>query len=125
QEDREQRRFEYEAGAARRARLRLTLDQTLFGAVMGLSTILSNGAILLIGGYHVLHGSLTLGQLTVILAYVAQIHAPLETISSTLTDMQTSMVSAERVMEILDREPEIQDRPGAKPLKAVDGVGAF
>jgi len=125
QEDREQRRFEFEAGAARRARLRLTLDQTIFGAVLGLSTILSNGAILLVGGYHVLHGRLTLGELTVILAYVAQIHAPLETISSTLTDMQMSMVSAERVMEILDVEPEIQDRPGAKSLKTVAGAVAF
>ncbi len=125
QEDREQRRFESEAGEARRARLRLSLEQTVFSSVLGLSTIISNSAILLIGGYHVLHGQLTLGQLLVIMSYVAQIHAPLETISSTLSDMQMSMVSAERVLEILDLEPDIRDRPGVTALKRVAGAVAF
>jgi ATP-binding cassette subfamily B protein len=90
QEHREQRRFETQAGEARQARLRLSLQQGVFSSILGLSTVLSHSAILLVGGYHVLDGRLSVGELLVILAYVAQIHAPLETLSSTLTDMQLS-----------------------------------
>src|SRR5262249_9012214 len=94
---------------------------------MGVSFIghLDKSLILLVGGFHVLSGKLTLGELTVILSYVSQIHGPLNTISETLTDMLMSQVSAERVLEILDIEPEIKDRPGAKALARVHGEFVF
>jgi ABC-type multidrug transport system fused ATPase/permease subunit len=125
QEQREQTRFEERSWAALRARQRLSLEQSVY--TMGVSFIshLDKTLILLIGGFHVLAGRLTLGELTVILAYVSQIHGPLATISETLTDMLMSQVSAERVLEILDIEPEIRDRPGAKALGRVQGACAF
>jgi ATP-binding cassette subfamily B protein/subfamily B ATP-binding cassette protein MsbA len=125
QEDYEQRRFEDKAWAALRARLRLSLEQSLFGTGMGFVTKFNRSLILLIGGLHVLSGQLTIGELMVVMAYVGQIHGPLESIGSTLTDMQLSIVSAERVLEVLDVEPEIQDRPGAKSLERVAGAVMF
>jgi ABC-type multidrug transport system fused ATPase/permease subunit len=120
-EDREQRRFEQAGWAALRARWRLSLEQNIYGSSVSLITKLLRSLILLIGGLHVLSGQLTLGQLTVILAYVSNIHGPLEETGSTLTDMQLSLASAERTLDILDVEPEIQDRPGAQSLKRVRG----
>jgi ABC-type multidrug transport system fused ATPase/permease subunit len=125
QEDREQKRFEDLSWTALRARQRLSLDERLFGIGMGFITHIDKSLILLIGGIHVVQGRLTLGELTVILAYVSQIHGPLATISETLTDILMSQVSAERVMEILDIEPEIKDRPGAHTIERVNGAFRF
>src|SRR5262249_36856425 len=108
QEAREQRRFEERRCTALRARQRLSLEQSVYTMGVSFITHLDKTLILLIGGFHVLAGRLTLGELTVILSYVSQIHGPLNTISETLTDMLMSQVSAERVLEIMDIEPEIQ-----------------
>jgi ABC-type multidrug transport system fused ATPase/permease subunit len=125
QERREQSRFEDRSWTALRARQRLSLEQGVYTMGVSFITHLDKNLILLIGGFHVLAGRLTLGELTVILSYVSQIHGPLATISETLTDMLMSQVSAERVLEILDIEPEIQDRRGAKALARVEGEIRF
>jgi ABC-type multidrug transport system fused ATPase/permease subunit len=125
QEEREQRRFEEQNWKALLGRLHLTLQQNLFYSALGLVTKLNRSVILLFGAFHVLSGQLELGVLLVIVAYVSQIHGPLEEIGHTLTDMQLSMASAERVLEVLDTVPEIQDRPGAKTLERVAGAVAF
>ncbi len=124
-EDREQRRFEDQSRRAVRARLRLGLQQGLFSSAMEFITTLDSTVILLIGAYHVLEGKLELGQLLVILNYVTRIHGPLSAIGETLTDMQLSMVSAERALEVLEVEPEIKDRPGAVDLPHVAGAVSF
>jgi ABC-type multidrug transport system fused ATPase/permease subunit len=122
QEDREQRRFEEKGWAALYARLRLSLEQSLFSSGVGFATKLSRGVILLVAGLHVLNGRLSVGDLWVILSYVSQIQGPMEDIGQTLSDMQLSMASAERVLEVLDTEPDIKDRPGAKSLERVHGA---
>jgi ATP-binding cassette, subfamily B, bacterial len=125
QEEREQRRYEDQSWAALRARLRLTVDQTLFASGMGLITRIDQGLILLVGGLHVLEGHLTVGELLVIFSYVSQIHGPLEDIGGTLTEMQLSLASAERTLDVLAIEPEIQDRPHARSLDRVAGAVTF
>lgn len=120
-EQREQRRFEESSWTALRARWRLTLQQALYSSSLGFFTRLLRSFILLVGGLHVLEGKLTIGELLVILTYVGQIHGPLEETSSTMTDMQLSLASAERTLEVLDVEPEVQDRPGARTLARVAG----
>src|SRR5262249_22038329 len=111
--------------AALRARLRLSLEQGLFASGMSFANKLIRSVILLIGAWHVLNGRLSIGQLLLILAYVQQIHGPLEEIGQTLTDMQLSLGSAERVLEVLDVQPEIRDKPGAKALPRITGSFAF
>jgi ABC-type multidrug transport system fused ATPase/permease subunit len=122
QEDREQRRFEGQSWTALFARLRLSLQQHLFLSGLGFVTKLNRSLILLIGAFHVLDGRLTVGELLVIVAYVGQIHGPLEDISHTLNDMQLSMASAERVLEVLEVQPAIRDRPGAEKLERAAGA---
>jgi ATP-binding cassette subfamily B protein len=125
QEEREQQRFEKKARTALRARLRLTLEQSIFNSGMQFVTQVDRSLILLIGGLHVLEGRLTLGGLLVILSYVGQIHKPLEKIGETLTDMQLSMASAERTLEVLDVQPDIEDKAGARSLPSVKGAITF
>ncbi len=125
QEEREQKRFEDQSWAALFARLRLSVQQSIFSSAVGFATKLTRSLVLIIGAMQVLSGNLKLGYLLMINDYIGNIHGPMEDIGQTLTDMQLSMASAERVLEVLDTEPEIQDRPGAKRLDHVQGAVAF
>jgi len=87
------------------ARLRLSLQQSLFSSGLGLVTKLNRSLILMIGGFHVLEGHLTVGMLIVILDYVGRIHQPLQEIGETFTDIQLSLASADRILDVLDVEP--------------------
>ncbi|MGI8588337.1 MAG: ABC transporter ATP-binding protein [Chloroflexia bacterium] len=124
-EAREQRRFETQSWAALRARLRLTLEQNLFSSGLQFVTKLDRSLVLLVGGLHVLAGKLTIGELLVVMSYAGQIHGPLEDIGETLTDMQLSLASAERTLEVLNVEPEVVDKPGAERIERAEGAVAF
>ena len=74
-------RFTTQGRTAVEARVRLTVWQTLFS--LGVTTAIALGTALVLGfgAWHVLRGDITLGQLTVLIAYIAAIYQPLESIS--------------------------------------------
>jgi ABC-type multidrug transport system fused ATPase/permease subunit len=125
QEERERRRLEEQSWVTTRREWRLDTQQSLFWDGLGWVTKLSRKLILLLAAFHVLSGQLTIGEMLVILAYVADIHGPLEEIGTTWADMQKSLASAERAMEVLDTVPEVRDRPGAKEIERVAGAVSF
>src|SRR5205823_448146 len=63
--------------------------------------------------------------LLLVLSYLAQLYAPLETISKKAADLQGSLASAERAYALLDEAPDVPDRPGARPLTRAAGAVAF
>ncbi|HZN12469.1 MAG TPA: ABC transporter ATP-binding protein [Blastocatellia bacterium] len=125
QEEREQRRFKDRSWAATREKLRLGFQEHLFSYGQHFISRLGQAAILLVGGMHALRGELTLGELFVILAYVDQLYEPLQGIGDALTNMQSSLISAERALAVLDVVPDIADRPGARDLGPARGEVAF
>ncbi len=125
QEEREQQRFKDRSLAAVRAKVKLGFQEHLFSYAQYFISRLGQSVILLVGGVHALEGQLTVGELLVILAYVDQLYEPLQGIGDALTNMQSSLVSAERALEVLDIEPEIKDHPGAKTLERVQGLVVF
>ena len=80
-----------------------------------------SAGILWLGGTQVLNHQLTVGSLLVFLAYLASLYAPLETMVYSSSTIQSAMASALRVLEVLDAEPEVVDRPGAEQLGRVAG----
>jgi ATP-binding cassette subfamily B protein len=82
-------------------------------------------AVLYLGVRHVQAGDLTLGELLLVVTYLVQVYAPLETISKKVGDLQASLVSAERAFAVLDEAPEVAERPGARPLGRAAGSVAF
>jgi ATP-binding cassette subfamily B protein len=80
-----------------------------------------SAGILWLGGTQVLHHQLTVGTLLVFLAYLASLYAPLETMVYSSSTIQSAMASALRVLEVLDADPEVVDRPGAERLGRVAG----
>jgi ATP-binding cassette subfamily B protein len=125
QEDRENGRFIHHARAGARARLRLAFIEGGFSLLIGLALALGMAAVLFVGVRHVQTGLLTLGELLLVLTYMVQVYAPLETISRKMADLQASLVSAERAFAVLDEGPEVPERLDARPLARARGLVAF
>jgi ATP-binding cassette, subfamily B, bacterial len=125
QEDREQERFVAKSAAGLNTRLQVALASGGLALLVGLTTAVGTAAVLFIGVGQVQAGTLTLGELLVVMAYLAQLYAPLETISTKLADLQASLVSAERCLALLDEGPDVVDRPDARPLGRAVGAVSF
>ena len=69
-----------------------------------------------IGGHLAINGGVTVGTLLAITALLARLYGPLTALSNVRIDVMTSLVSFERVFEVLDLEPMVKNRNGAKAL---------
>ncbi len=89
--------------------------------------ISSLGTILVVafGGYLAYQDGLRVADIVAFLLYLSLFYGPVTGLANLLESMQQSMAGAERVLDILDAPVEIQDKPGAKPLKDVRGEIVF
>ncbi len=78
-----------------------------------------------IGGHLAINGSVTVGTLLAITALLARLYGPLTALSNVRIDVMTSLVSFERVFEVLDLEPMVKNREGAIELKPVHPLIEF
>jgi ABC-type multidrug transport system fused ATPase/permease subunit len=101
--------------------VRLTVRQTLFSMAVALSTAAGIALILGFGAHAVIDHRITVGALTVILAYVHSMYSPLEAISSTMGVFQEHLISIRYAQELLLNEPEVADAADAVDLGPVDG----
>lgn len=70
-------------------------------------------------------GTITPGLLVAFSSYVSMFWQPIMNISNFYNQLVTNMAGAERIFEILDIEPDIKDRPDAKPLPEIKGDVSF
>ena len=105
--------------------VRLALQQAVFNVLIGLTIAGGTAAAIYIGVRHVRAGVLSVGSLLVIMAYVAQVYQPLQTLSTKITELQGWFVSLERALMLLDQEPEIAESPQALPLARARGEFEF
>ena len=125
QEEREQQRFVEASGKGMRARIRLAVVDGQFGVLIGVSTAAGSAAVLYIGARHVHSGAITLGELLLVIGYLTQLYAPLQTISKAAGKLQASLASCERVFALLDEDPDVPERPRARPLRRAAGAVEF
>ena len=92
-----------------------TYSRTLFVA-LGLIAALATAFAYGFGGVAVINGTLQLGTVVALTAYLGQLFGPLTQLSNLNLDVMTALVSFERIFEILDLEPLIADAPGARVL---------
>ena len=83
----------------------------------GMVFVGSTGTVLILwyGAGEVLAGELTVGQLVMFLSYLGLFYTPINEIHSLNHMLQHALAASERVFEILDTKPEVEDRPGAVP----------
>jgi ABC-type multidrug transport system fused ATPase/permease subunit len=120
-EEREHRRFQEFTSQALRAQRWSTLVGSFSGLTAGLITTVGAGVVLWIGGRNVLHGGLTVGSLLVFLSYLGSLQAQLGALAGIYTTLQGTGASIDRVMEVMEAEPEVKDGPGARPLSMPNG----
>jgi ATP-binding cassette, subfamily B, bacterial len=105
----------------RAARVRDTgVRQALYGRVffvaLGVVSAVGVAAVYGVGAQMVISGTITLGTLVAMAAYVTRIYQPLNDLTNARVDLMTAVVSFERVFEVLDAPVAIADRPGAVDL---------
>jgi ABC-type multidrug transport system fused ATPase/permease subunit len=120
-EEHEHRRFREQTTNAVAARVKITLRQTLFSLVVNMITAIGSTLVLGLGAYHVIQGKLTVGQMLVVIAYIAAVYKPLETISYTVGALQNRFINLKNTFGLLDTEPDIKDTPHAKVLPRAQG----
>jgi ATP-binding cassette, subfamily B, bacterial len=124
-EGHEYRRFRNQGEAAVRARVGLTVRQTLFSLGVGMITAVGSALVLGLGAHHVLQHRLTAGELMVMLGYIAAIYSPLEQISQSLSTLQQHFIAFRYALDLLEEEPEIEDAPGAIDVGRAKGQISF
>jgi ATP-binding cassette subfamily B protein len=112
------------------ARVRDTgITQAMYGRVffvaLGLVAAVGTAVVYGLGGWMAIEGTISVGTLVAMAAYVTRIYQPLMGLTNTRVDVMTALVSFERVFEVLDAPNAIQDRPGAVDLVAPRGRVAF
>ncbi|MEO7658396.1 MAG: ABC transporter ATP-binding protein, partial [Pyrinomonadaceae bacterium] len=117
----EREKFEGQNSETFAARLKMTFQESFFSVLVSSLMLIGTTAVLAVGGWHVLRGSLTVGELIVVLAYLGSVYAPLSAISQTIGSLQDSMTSARRVYQTLHLKPEIEDAPGAVEVANLNG----
>jgi ATP-binding cassette subfamily B protein len=94
----------------------------VFFVALGLVGALGTAAVYGIGAIMVVDGSIEVGTLVALAALVTRVYQPLTGLTNARVDLMTSMVSFERVFEVLDAPEAIQERPGA--IDRVEARGA-
>ncbi len=82
--------------------------------IAAIATALAYG----IGGHLAISGAITVGSMLAITTLLARLYGPLTSLSNVRVDVMTSLVSFERVFEVLDLQPMVQDQEGAAPIKS-------
>ena len=125
QENREHGRFIQRSNEGMRARLRQAYLEGSYGIALALLTALGMASVLYIGVRDIEAGRLTLGDLLLVMGYLGQLYGPMRTVGRKMATLQSHLVGAERAFSLLDEEPDVVERPSARPLARASGAMAF
>jgi ATP-binding cassette subfamily B protein len=120
---RESDRYGTEAAGARDLGVRSAMVGRWFFATLGLVAAIGSAAVFWMGGYLVIREELTLGTVILFTSLLGQLYGPLTSLINSRVELATSLVSFERVFEVLDMAPEIAE--GSIDLSSVRGEIEF
>jgi ATP-binding cassette subfamily B protein len=118
-------RFESRAADVREAGIRRAVVGASFFVIIGLVGAVGTALVYWIGGHLVIGGTFTVGTIVAFGAYLTQLYGPLQALVNAPVDFATSLVSFERVFEVLDLPLDIAEREDAHVLGAVRGELVF
>lgn len=119
--EQESREFTVRAGRVRDIGIRSAMLQQVFLIALTLVSALALALVYGLGGYLALSGALSSGEVVSLALLLTRLYAPLTALANARVEVMSAMVSFERVFEVLDLEPLIQDRadPRAVPSGSV------
>jgi ATP-binding cassette, subfamily B, bacterial len=94
----------------------------VFLVSLSLVAALATALVYGLGGRLAIEGSLTVGTVVALTAFLSRLYGPLTSLSNVQVDVMTALVSFDRVFEVLDLAPSIDDAPDAIDLRAAMGA---
>jgi ATP-binding cassette, subfamily B, bacterial len=125
QEEREQERFVRHSSESFSARLRAAWSEGGFALLIAVTTAAGTAGVLFIGVRHVQAGTLTLGDLLLVMSYLAQLFGPLASLSEMTANAQRSLASTERAFALLDEDPDVTENSNGLPISRASGRITF
>jgi subfamily B ATP-binding cassette protein MsbA len=98
-----------------------SLNITINGVILEIAPLL----VLLFGGYQVIAGTITVGELVAVGMYLPSLYMPIRRFTDLNVVIANSMAALDRVFELMDQKPEIKDRPNAIRLPTIEGYVQF
>ncbi len=120
-ENYEIRQFRKRATRSLEAALRFNITSIISTLVVGVLMAAGTALMYYVGARQVLSGALSLGELTVFIAYLPMLYTPLEQLSYTAWALEGAAAAATRCFEVLDRENDVPEAPNAKAITSARG----
>lgn len=114
--DTEKAKFADAATQVRDFGIRRTMAGRWFFAALGLVSAVGTATVFWVGGLMVINGVLTIGDIVLFSTLLTQLYGPLSAITNSRVEFATSLVSFERVFEVLDLETDIPEPVAPEPL---------
>jgi ATP-binding cassette subfamily B protein len=121
----EQNRFTKRASAVRDIGIKRAVFGSLFSVTISLVGAVGTAIVYGIGGYLVIKGSFTIGTVVAFGSYLGQLYSSLQGLANAPVEFSTSLVSFERVFEVMDLPQDIFEKPDAIILQDVKGEIEF
>ncbi|MBI3340521.1 MAG: ABC transporter ATP-binding protein [Chloroflexi bacterium] len=121
----EEARFRQRAAAVRDIGVRRAVVGSSFFVIMGLVSAVGTALVYGLGGYYVIQGAFTIGTIVAFGSYLGQLYGTLQGLAGAPVDFSTSMVSFERVFEVIDLPQDIIEQPDALTLGDSKGELVF
>jgi len=120
-EDHEHRRFREQGRTAVDERVKLTVSQSMYTLFVQTATAAGTSLVLGVGAWHVIEGKIAVGELIVLMTYIASVYQPLEQISTTVGMIHEELVQFNASLDLLDKEPDVKEKPDAVELGRARG----
>ncbi|MGW2560914.1 ABC transporter ATP-binding protein [Streptomyces sp. NPDC001514] len=114
--DEESLEFEARARRVRDIGVRTAMAQSAFITALTLVSALALALVYGLGGWFALHGSLEPGAVVSLALLLTRLYAPLTSLAGARVEIMSALVSFERVFEVLDLKPLIEEKPDARPV---------
>jgi ATP-binding cassette, subfamily B, bacterial len=124
-EDREHERFFGQSRLGMRARVRLRLIEGGYAVLVATLIGAGSSVVLFVGVRHVQRGTITLGELLLVMGYLTQLYAPIKTMARKAGSLQNYLASAERAFALLEEVPDVPERPHARAVTRAAGAVEF
>ncbi len=121
----EENRFRQRAATVRDLGIQRAVVGSAFFVIIGLVSAVGTALVYGLGGYYVIQGAFTVGTIVAFGSYLGQLYGALQGLASAPVDFSTSMVSFERVFEIIDLPLDIAEKKDALVLKDISGELEF
>jgi len=121
----EEKRFRERAANVRDIGIRRAVVGSTFFVIFGLVSAVGTALVYGLGGYYVISDVFTVGTIVAFSSYLAQLYGTLQGLAGAPVEFSTSMVSFERVFEIIDLPQDIVEKQDATPLHDAKGELEF